>query len=177
MSCQNEQDKVTVEMEPVIAENGCDERPENASGTGCCEEQAVQHTHHESNDGHGNHGHHGPGDGHGHHGHHGPGDGHGHHGHHGPGEDHEHHGHHSHHTHDIPQDGNPDRSLILLRYMYDHNMHHAEELVELAASLRSEGREEAAGLLDEALNAYRQGNELLGRALGACGKPDTVPET
>jgi hypothetical protein len=54
--------------------------------------------------------------------------------------------------------------------MYDHNMHHAEELVELAAALRAEGREKAAGLIDEALNAYRSGNELLSKALSECGE-------
>jgi hypothetical protein len=54
--------------------------------------------------------------------------------------------------------------------MYDHNMHHAEELVELAAALRAEGRESAAGLIDEALNAYRSGNELLSKALSECGE-------
>lgn len=85
-------------------------------------------------------------------------------------EHHEHHGHHGHHTHDIPADGPADRNVILLRYMYDHNMHHAEELVELAAALRAEGREKAAGLIDEALNAYRSGNELLSKALSECGE-------
>ena len=94
--------------------------------------------------------------------------------HHGPEDDgHEHHEHphrHGHHTHDVPQDGNTDRTLILLRYMYDHNMHHAEELIDLAAALRTEGREKAAELIDEALNAYRSGNELLSKALGECGE-------
>lgn len=85
-------------------------------------------------------------------------------------EHHEHHGHHGHHTHDIPADGPADRNVILLRYMYDHNMHHAEELVEFAAALRAEGREKAAGLIDEALNAYRSGNELLSKALSECGE-------
>ena len=105
----------------------------------------------------GGHEHH---DHHGHHHHHGSDEGHEHHG---------HHGHHDHHTHDIPADGPADRNVILLRYMYDHNMHHAEELVELAAALRAEGREKAAGLIDEALNAYRSGNELLSKALSECG--------
>ena len=112
------------------------------------------HEHHEHHD------HHGPDEGHEHHGHHH---------HHGSDEGHEHHGHHGHHTHDIPADGPADRNVILLRYMYDHNMHHAEELIELAAALRAEGREKAAGLIDEALNAYRSGNELLSKALSECG--------
>ena len=113
------------------------------------------HEHHEHHD------HHGPDEGHEHHGHHR---------HHGSDEGHEHHGHHGHHTHDIPADGPADRNVILLRYMYDHNMHHAEELIELAAALRAEGREKAAGLIDEALNAYRSGNELLSKALSECGE-------
>ena len=126
MSCQNEQDMIPVEADPVMSEEG--------------------HEHHE------------------------------HHRHHGPDEGHEHHGHHGRHTHDIPQDGNADRSRILLHYMYEHNMHHAEELVELAAALRSEGRENAAALIEEALRAYRSGNELLGRALGVCGECESTPE-
>ena len=105
-----------------------------------------------------------------HHDHHESDEGHEHHHHHGSDEGHEHHGHHGHHTHDIPADGPADRNVILLRYMYDHNMHHAEELIELAAALRAEGREKAAGLIDEALNAYRSGNELLSKALNECGE-------
>ena len=115
-------------------------------------EHHEHHDHHESDEGHEHHGHHR---------HHGSDEGHEHHG---------HHGHHGHHTHDIPADGPADRNVILLRYMYDHNMHHAEELIELAAALRAEGREKAAGLIDEALNAYRSGNELLSKALNECGE-------
>ena len=115
-------------------------------------EHHEHHDHHGSDEGHEHHGHHR---------HHGSDEGHEHHG---------HHGHHGHHTHDIPADGPADRNVILLRYMYDHNMHHAEELVELAAALRAEGREKAAGLIDEALNAYRSGNELLSKALSECGE-------
>ena len=115
-------------------------------------EHHEHHDHHGSDEGHEHHGHHR---------HHGSDEGHEHHG---------HHGHHGHHTHDIPADGPADRNVILLRYMYDHNMHHAEELVEFAAALRAEGREKAAGLIDEALNAYRSGNELLSKALNECGE-------
>ena len=115
-------------------------------------EHHEHHDHHGSDEGHEHHGHHR---------HHGSDEGHEHHG---------HHGHHGHHTHDIPADGPADRNVILLRYMYDHNMHHAEELIELAAALRAEGREKAAGLIDEALNAYRSGNELLSKALNECGE-------
>ena len=115
-------------------------------------EHHEHHDHHGSDEGHEHHGHHR---------HHGSDEGHEHHG---------HHGHHGHHTHDIPADGPADRNVILLRYMYDHNMHHAEELIELAAALRAEGREKAAGLIDEALNAYRSGNELLSKALSECGE-------
>ena len=150
MSCLDEQDKITIENEQVLPDGG--------------------HEHHEH---HGHHGHHGSDGGHEHHGHHrhhGSDEDHEHHHHHGSDEGHEHHGHHGHHTHDIPADGPADRNVVLLRYMYDHNMHHAEELVELAAALRAEGREKAAGLIDEALNAYRSGNELLSKALSECGE-------
>lgn len=150
MSCFDEQDKITTDNEQVLPDGG--------------HEHHEHHDHHESDEGHEHHGHHhhhGSDENHEHHHHHGSDEGHEHHG---------HHGHHGHHTHDIPEDGPADRNVILLRYMYDHNMHHAEELVELAAALRAEGREKAAGLIDEALNAYRSGNELLSKALSECGE-------
>lgn len=75
-----------------------------------------------------------------------------------------HHHHHEHtHTHDL--NGNEDRNYILLRYMYEHNEHHAEELTDLIEALRADGKEHAADHVEKALAEYRKGNELLHEAL------------
>lgn len=68
------------------------------------------------------------------------------------------HGHehsHEHKTH------SPEETLALLRYMIDHNKHHAEELHELAHSASTD----AAALIHEAVAAFDVGNEKLERAL------------
>ena len=76
-----------------------------------------------------------------------------------------HDGHDHHHHHDAPQEAG--ESLALLTYMLDHNRHHAEELHDLAHELSDEGKDAAAELLHEALEAYEQGNEKLAKALEA----------
>ena len=75
---------------------------------------------------------------------------------------HEHHGHHGHQSRDA---GSGDRNLILLQYMYDHNEHHAAELDELIAALRSAGKNDVADLIEQAKTAYGRGNELLHEAI------------
>ena len=74
---------------------------------------------------------------------------------------HEHHERHG-HSHDT---GSRDRNLILLQYMYDHNEHHAAELDDLIAALRSEGKNDVADLIEQAREAYSRGNELLHEAI------------
>ena len=82
---------------------------------------------------------------------------------HGHEHDHEHdHGHeHHHHSHA----GTGDKALALLSYMYDHNVHHAEELSGLVKQLEEEGRKEAAERIKETVAYYEQGNAIFHEAL------------
>ena len=54
-----------------------------------------------------------------------------------------------------------------MSYMLDHNRHHAEELHELCHKLEASGKGEAAKLIDEAVDRFGEGNELLAKALEA----------
>ena len=79
---------------------------------------------------------------------------------------------HSHpHTHAHPHaEGaamSAEETLALLTYMLDHNRHHAEELHELCHKLEASGKGEAAKLIDEAVDRFGEGNELLAKALEA----------
>ena len=75
-----------------------------------------------------------------------------------------HHHHHEHtHTHDL--NGSDDRNYVLLRYMYEHNEHHAEELSDLIEALKEDGKAHAAEHVEEALEEYKKGNALLHEAL------------
>ena len=82
---------------------------------------------------------------------------------------HEHEHEHSHpHEHgDIPAFESLDQAEALMSYMLDHNRHHADELHEVGHKLAHTGKEEAAKLLHEAVDAFHSGNELLAKALEA----------
>ena len=58
-----------------------------------------------------------------------------------------------------------DRTLALLTYMYDHNVHHAEELSALVKQLEEEGRKEAAAKIEETVAHYEKGNAVFHEAL------------
>ena len=60
-----------------------------------------------------------------------------------------------------------DQAEALMSYMLDHNRHHADELHEVGHKLAHTGKEEAAKLLHEAVDAFNRGNELLAKALEA----------
>ena len=49
--------------------------------------------------------------------------------------------------------------------MLDHNRHHAQDLHALAHQFADAGKHEAAAMLDQALAADQQGNDLLAQAL------------
>ena len=82
---------------------------------------------------------------------------------------HEHEHEHSHpHEHgDIPAFESLDQAEALMSYMLDHNRHHADELHEVGHKLAHSGKEEAAKLIHEAVDAFGSGNELLEKALKA----------
>lgn len=71
------------------------------------------------------------------------------------------------HVHTADQSEGKDKTLMLLQYNVDHNMHHADELNSLIEAMRTAGRDEAAGLTEQAQDAFRRGSELLRAALAA----------
>lgn len=94
----------------------------------------------------------------------------------GCGHDHEHH--HDHegccggHGHDHDHDGcccgghdMPDENAAILTYMLDHNKHHALELKEIAAHLRTVGKDDAAAQIEKGVEDFEKGNMRLSIAL------------
>ena len=83
---------------------------------------------------------------------------------------HDHHDHgHEHHHHEHEHIGGAE-ALAILTYMLDHNRHHAEELHELCHKLEASGKNEAALLIDEAVERFNEGNVLLAAALEKLGQ-------
>ena len=81
--------------------------------------------------------------------------------------EHEHEHTHPHEHGAIPGFESLDQAEALMSYMLDHNRHHADELHEVGHKLAHTGKEEAAKLLHEAVDAFNRGNELLAKALEA----------
>lgn len=74
------------------------------------------------------------------------------------------------HQHEHLHDGgeiNIEQTLALLKYMLEHNRHHAEELHDLAHQLNGQGKEAAADRIHEAIHSFNEGNDLLEQALDA----------
>lgn len=65
------------------------------------------------------------------------------------------------HTHTHAAASSPEEALALLKYMLDHNRHHAEELHELAHNFD----ELTAGLLHDAVDEMDEANSLIEQAL------------
>lgn len=86
---------------------------------------------------------------------------------HGHEHDHEHHHDHDHeHHHDHHHDhGEHAETDALIGYMVSHNAHHAEELKDIAHTLRHERRGEIADCIEAAVEDFAAGNEKLSRAL------------
>ena len=74
--------------------------------------------------------------------------------------DHAHHDHEHHHDH-----GDHAETDALIGYMVSHNAHHAEELKDIAHTLRHEGRGEIADCIEAAVADFATGNEKLSKAL------------
>ena len=77
------------------------------------------------------------------------------------------HSHEHHHEHHEEGENTIKQTLALLRYMLDHNRHHAEELHDLAHQLNGQGKEAAADRIHEAIHSFNEGNDLLEQALAA----------
>lgn len=65
------------------------------------------------------------------------------------------------HNHSHSSASSPEEALALLKYMLDHNRHHAEELHDLAHSFD----EVATDLLHEAVDRLGESNDLIEQAL------------
>jgi hypothetical protein len=82
------------------------------------------------------------------------------------GHDHPHDGcDHEHHTHEHPSPADLAKLNALLGFMLNHNREHTEELANVAHKFRHAGRNEAAGLLEDAVKEFHGGNEKLKKAL------------
>ena len=66
------------------------------------------------------------------------------------------------HSHEEPQG---DKLTALLDYMLKHNEHHAAELDQMAAKLRTEGKDGAAEQIKKAVDEFQKGNLYLSLAL------------
>ena len=91
---------------------------------------------------------------------------------HGAGHEHTHeHSHtHSHeHTHEhghthSHEEKSQNKVLILMQYMLDHNIHHAEELAQMIDMLEA-GKEDVAAAVMEAVEEFKKANEKLAKAV------------
>ena len=91
----------------------------------------------------------------------------------GHGHDHDHegccgghdHGHHHHEGCCCGGHEQPDENVAILTYMLDHNRHHALELKEIAAHLRTVGKDEAAAQIERGVEDFEKGNMRLSIAL------------
>lgn len=57
------------------------------------------------------------------------------------------------------------KNAALLKYMLDHNVHHASELDQMADKLAGEGQAEAAEQIRKAVDEFQKGNLYLNLAL------------
>lgn len=69
------------------------------------------------------------------------------------------------HSHSHEHVGDTNKTTALLTYMLEHNRHHAEELHELSHMLEHHEQFEAAALINDGLNYFRDGNDKLEAAL------------
>ena len=63
-----------------------------------------------------------------------------------------------------------DQAIALVGFMLEHNKSHTEELHEVCHKLEASDEKEAAFLIDDAVDHFREGNALLESALAALKK-------
>ena len=73
---------------------------------------------------------------------------------------------HEHHDH-LQGEEAVKQTTALLKYMLEHNRHHADELHDLAHQLSDQGKQTAADSIHEAIHRFDEGNDLLEKALAA----------
>ena len=87
--------------------------------------------------------------------------------------DHDHAHEHTHdhgHSHQDAGSASREEAVALLAYMVAHNEHHAEELSELAGSMRSLGLEEVAEEIETSVLDFNAGNQKLRNAFALLQK-------
>ena len=100
---------------------------------------------------------------------------------HGHGHSHSHDGAHCHeggcpghehcHSEGCPQGQNgPEETVAVLKYMLDHNEHHAAELDVMAKELRKQGKTAAADMIDKSVLDFQTANMRLKVALSMLGE-------
>lgn len=72
---------------------------------------------------------------------------------------------HCHSCHNGGEGAPADKNAALLKYMLDHNAHHAAELDQMADKLAGEGQEGAAAQIRKAVDEFQKGNLYLDLAL------------
>ena len=72
---------------------------------------------------------------------------------------------HHHHHHDHAPAENAAEMTAILTYMLQHNIHHAEELKNMSATLAEKGMQAASMELLESVRFFEQGNEKLAAVL------------
>ena len=78
------------------------------------------------------------------------------------------------HTHSHEAEGGaPSQTVALLRYMLEHNRSHAAEVSALIPKLVSEGKADAAMMIESGVNSYKDGNDWLAAALKKLEEADT----
>lgn len=81
----------------------------------------------------------------------------------------------SEHVHDhITAFDSMEQALALIAYLAEHNKSHTEELHEICHKLEASGKADAAEYVDKAVDAFRDGNELLDKALELLKQPENV---
>ena len=80
---------------------------------------------------------------------------------------HDGHGPHHHHHHDLEaSSASTEEAVALLGYMVAHNEHHAEELAELAETMRKLDMAQVAEEIEASLEHFKEGNLNLRQAYG-----------
>ena len=85
------------------------------------------------------------------------------------------HTHHHEHSHDHEhvhhhKHNESNKDLALLKYMVEHNEHHAEEVADMARLLREAGQIQAAEELEAGVSDFKSGNLHLSKAYDLLNK-------
>ena len=77
---------------------------------------------------------------------------------------------HAHMHENITAFDSKEQAIALVSYMLEHNKAHTEELHEICHKLEASGEKESAALVDNAVDYFRDGDDVLEKALEALKK-------